>query len=428
MSSSRLPSVNDTYFQHKVLTKIHGTPTYESLQNLTTELKANAGSVPSTLGGGLYGHLGLLVSAARYATLAHTVPWVNPPNPGPFAPPAGGTAAQIEAAKEVWRDSKFQFELYQATTKALVAQIVEAIDPIYIRALLNRATGQYSTSARALIQHLFTTYGKITPQQVKGKEVELYNLHYDISQPVDTVFNAIDDLADLAEHSNSPMTANQMIDLAYIIFAKSPVLHDDLRLWNRRPVIERTWANMSTHLRDAQSDLGSLPTAGDIYHQQPAHQANSIVSIADQVAQRLLDAIGPPDLAPPPPPELANALQQRESSLEAREAALLTQMQTMMSMMQTDNNNNNNSNRGRGRRGGGNDRNPGNNRNSGNDRNRSYRAVPDRYCWTHGACRHLGTACHTPAPGHQAAATFTNLLGGSGHPQGSLGGTSLLLK
>ena len=49
MLSTRTPSVKDTYFQHKLLTKIHGKPTYPTLQVLHTELKANAGSVPTTL-------------------------------------------------------------------------------------------------------------------------------------------------------------------------------------------------------------------------------------------------------------------------------------------------------------------------------------------------------------------------------------------
>ena len=86
MLSTRIPSVKDTYFQHKVLTKVHSTPTYESLQTLVTELKANAGSVPSTLGGGQHGHLGLLLSEIRYATLEDTIPWVTPNNPGAFCP------------------------------------------------------------------------------------------------------------------------------------------------------------------------------------------------------------------------------------------------------------------------------------------------------------------------------------------------------
>jgi hypothetical protein len=159
-----IPSVKDTYFQHKVLTKIHGQPTYESLQNLFTELKANASSVPSTLGGGQNGHLGQMLYDVRYAALPHATPWVSPGNPGPFVPPAAGTNPQIEAAKDVWKELKQEFELCQATEKVLIAQLVDSIDPIYLRAMLNRATGQYSSSIRTLLLHLFNTYGKITPQ------------------------------------------------------------------------------------------------------------------------------------------------------------------------------------------------------------------------------------------------------------------------
>lgn len=232
--STKIPSVIDTYFQHKVLTRLHGQPTYETLQTLSTEIKANAASVPSTLGGGNFGHLGLILSDARYATLATTIPWITPVNPGPFNPPAAGTAPQIEAAKDVWRELKLEFDLCQATEKALIAQIVASIDPIYLRALLNRTTGQYSNDIRAVLMHLFTTHGKITPQQVKTKEMAIFGMPYDISQPVDMIFNAIDDLADLAEHALSPMTFQQMIDLAYVILARQPILQQDLRFWNRR--------------------------------------------------------------------------------------------------------------------------------------------------------------------------------------------------
>jgi hypothetical protein len=163
----------------------------------------------------------------------------------PFAPPNPATAAQIEEAKDVWRKHKLTFELCQATEKALIAQIVDSIDSIYLRALLNRVTGQYSNSIRAVLAHLFTTHGKITPQQVKATEMAVYySMNYSIILPVDTVFNSIDDLADLAGHANSPLTPQQMIDLAFVILAKEPILQQDLRLWNRRPIPERTWANM----------------------------------------------------------------------------------------------------------------------------------------------------------------------------------------
>ncbi len=123
--------------------------------------------------------------------------------------------------------------------------------------MLNRATGQHAGDIRAMLVHLFSTHGKVTPQQVKAKEMEIYNMHHDISQPVDTVFNSIDDLSDLADHATAPapMTEQQMIDLACVIFAKQPILQADIRLWNRRPAAERTYVNFTQHLRDAQTDL-----------------------------------------------------------------------------------------------------------------------------------------------------------------------------
>jgi uncharacterized membrane protein YgcG len=413
--STKIPSVTDTYFQHKVLTQVHGQPTYETLQTLSTEIKANAASVPSTLGGGHLGHLGLILSDARYATLPNTIPWISPVNPGPFDPPAQGTAPQIEAAKDVWRESKLQFDLYQATEKALIAQIVAAIDPIYLRALLNRATGQYSHDIRSVLLHLFSTYGKITPQQVKAKELAVYNMHYDISLPVDTVFNAIDDLADLAEHALSPMTPQQLIDLAYVILARQPILQQDLRLWNRRPAHERTWLNMLDHFRTAQSDLNSLPTAGDHFTQIPGHQANAVATMADLVAQRLLETITPEDLVATPsvPTDAVNAaLQQRETSLAAREAALLTQMTELMTLMRSTNNSNRGGGRGNGGRnnnrgGGGRGRAGGGRAGGGTSTN------PKFYCWTHGWCAHPSDQCQNQAEGHQTTATSTNMMGGS---------------
>jgi hypothetical protein len=426
--TSKIPSVKDTYFQHKVLTKIHGKPTYESLQNILTELKANASSVPSTLGGGRHGHLGMLLTDIRYIAIPYALHWISPGNPGPFLPPLAGTGPQIEAAKDVWTGLKHTFELCQATEKALIAQIVESIDPIYLRTLLNRATGQYSASILQLLTHCFTTYGKITPQQVKAKEMELYNMHYDISQPVDIVFNCIDDLSELADHAGSPMSAQQMIDLAYVIFAKQPILQQDLRLWNRKPLADRTWPNMMQHLRDAQTDLSSLPNAGDIYHQQPAHQAN-IATMAELVAQRLLDdqnllqqayPAAPPSPPPDSPSDVANSLQRRETDLQSRESAMMTQMQDMMMNMMRNggpNNNSNNNNNHRvtttQSRG---DRNY-NNRQRGRGRGRGRQhhrsPQPRGYCWTHGACAHTSNVCSTPATGHQTSATFDKMLGGS---------------
>ena len=412
LSTRTRPSVKDTYFQHKLLTKIHGKPTYPTLQTLYTELKANAGSVPTTLGGGLHGHLGLVLTATSYATLQPTTPWVTPVNPGSFSPPTPPTdAALIEAARIMWIENHQQFELYQATEKALIAQVVDAVDTIYLRALLNRATGQYSSTILELMAHLFATYGQITPQQVRATEAEVYNLHFDISQPVDIIFNAIEDLSALASHANSPITEQQMIDMAYVIFAKQPILQQDLRAWRRIPQATRTWSLMITHFREAQDDLSSLPVAADLYHQTPAHQANHVDMIADLVAQRLLDTVAPM-LDPSPPPHVAAVAIMPPPDL----ASLQHQLQQLVTIMTasavgaptppappprgpTNNQPARNTNHGRGR-----------GRNTGG---RGQPSGPRMYCWSHGACAHSSTDCNTKLPGHQTTATFSNMQGGS---------------
>ena len=49
-------------FEHERLTPIVGKPDYISLQRLKKQIKANAQEVPSTLGGGNHGMLGLVLS------------------------------------------------------------------------------------------------------------------------------------------------------------------------------------------------------------------------------------------------------------------------------------------------------------------------------------------------------------------------------
>ena len=163
----------------------------------------------------------------------------------------------------------------------------------------------------------------------------------------------------------------------------------------------------------SQTDLQSLPTAGDLYHHP--HSANAVTAMADLVAQRLQELYpSPPDDNPPaasPSPALdqANSLQTRESSLAAREAALLTQMTEMMSLMRNTsrsrNRNNNRANRPAD--------NPATPPAAPPEGRQRCTLGPQQYCWSHGWCAHNSAACNNQSPGHQVTATVTNMQGGS---------------
>ena len=55
-----------TNFEYSVLTKVQGSPTYESLKKIKDELEANAATVPSDLGGGGHEHLRLVLTTIEY--------------------------------------------------------------------------------------------------------------------------------------------------------------------------------------------------------------------------------------------------------------------------------------------------------------------------------------------------------------------------
>ena len=64
------------YFKYKISTRINSEPTYQSLKRLKTEVRANASSVDTDLGGGDHGYFGLVLSDAEYARISpHPERW-----------------------------------------------------------------------------------------------------------------------------------------------------------------------------------------------------------------------------------------------------------------------------------------------------------------------------------------------------------------
>ena len=61
-----------TYFEHPMLTKIHGKSIFFSLQRLKNQIKANLASVNTDLGGGRNGYLGLGLTAVKYISVSQT--------------------------------------------------------------------------------------------------------------------------------------------------------------------------------------------------------------------------------------------------------------------------------------------------------------------------------------------------------------------
>jgi hypothetical protein len=138
-------------FEYKELNKIHGEPTYETIERLHNQVKANAASVPSTLGGGNLGHLGLVLSAQKYAMISND-PFNLPNHPGQLIIPQNQTQAQIQVLKESHKEHTCIFNEVLGVEACLCQQIVGAIEEPYIKVIRNRHTNAINMNVGDILQ------------------------------------------------------------------------------------------------------------------------------------------------------------------------------------------------------------------------------------------------------------------------------------
>ena len=120
-------------FPIPTLTKIVGTPTYETIKTVNNELSTNAATISTTLGGGTLGHVAITVSPKIYATLLATA-FVSPTSPTPPVT-AGMTRPQISAAKRTYDKAKQTFQDFTHLQNALKKMLIAAVEPIYLKAI-----------------------------------------------------------------------------------------------------------------------------------------------------------------------------------------------------------------------------------------------------------------------------------------------------
>jgi hypothetical protein len=393
---SNTPSYREDYFQYQTLTKIHGNPNYESLAKLEKEIKANGKSVPSTLGGGNQGHLGLVSSALAYERSAPGTPFVRPAFPPVLPDLTGLTGAVIAALRHTFTEDSKRFQTCVQIERSILQQITNAIDDSCLAHLLDE-NGSLDGRIPDILRDLFDTYGSITPQSLTVAKTKVERTVYDHARPIATIFTSINEYARMAEAADAAETPRQLINIALIIITGAAIFASDIRKWNEKPEVEQTWPNFIIHFKAAQKAIRqSQPTVTTDtlgYH----GQANAVADqIAEQQMEQQID-------------NMANSVQQNQD--------LLTQMQalaTTISGLQTQVNNQSqyrgrgNGDRGNGREGRGNGREGHGNRGTGRGNERT-----PQYCWTHGNCAHPSTGCNSRAAGHQESATYQNMQGGS---------------
>ena len=399
MSSTNIDYV-DTYFEFRVLTKIHGEPTYETLKAMKNQLKSNACSVTSDLGGGAHGHLGLLLTPTEYAITSPT-PYVRPVHPGVLTIVQGTAHHEATRLRAEHKESIRFFRETVDVEKALKKQVVAALDPKFLDSLRDPTSNSIMVPIHEVLAHLFRRYGRVDADTLADIDEKVRTTQYNVSEPLVTVYNDIEELARIAVAADNPYSDKQQVQLGLKIIKNTQDFEAGIREWYARPANDHTWVNFKLHFDNAHALLRQI--RGTEMQNSPFQQVNIIAANIrtdiESSQRELLQAIAETNVANDSSYAVnapaINAVLNNNTSQQTMILDLLRQLNENVQTMNV-------------------------NGNSGPpQRHNDQNETPPRqnrntlYCWSHGMCAHKSSECRNKKNGHKDNATKQSRMNGS---------------
>jgi hypothetical protein len=346
-------------------------PTAVMIRTIQRQIYANARSVPSSLGGGNLGHLGLVFEAADYLNLQPPEHPGVPEVPAVVGPPAvaripaipavvrhafvmpampvvpdysGKTGPQVANAKADYVTALQVYNTAHSLEKQLKNQIIKAVPRLFIGELEHPAHGYALVTTRELLTHLMSNYGKLNADDLQDNLNQL-GKPWDLDMPIETVFNNVAECRLLAQEGGDPITEQTAVRTILQTFQNSNLFEHAVREWRNKPEADKTINNIRIHFKEANR-------------------------------QRLKD----------------NPTKRSEKAFATKEKAGTSSNGTPVTEQAV------NTTQGR------------------------------YYCWTHGGTynkNHTSKTCTKKAEGHNCEATFENMLGGNNTLQRKRGETAI---
>ena len=231
---------------------------------------------------------------------------------------------------------------------------------------------------------------------------------YDPITPIDNVFTAVQDLADMAAMAGVPYSVMQTVNMAYRVINNTRKFSSYISKWNRKPPMERNWMNFKTFFRAAHEELKETT---DLTAQETPFQANVIKEIVQGIKDELLGTTNDNFYA-----NYAHDTSTRDDDITTLQDEIASLKSTISSLQSsrrsvstpppmyipTDTAQYTRAN-STGR----------NNDETSTLSERTVRKKQFKYCWTHGYCGHDSKSCERKAQNHDDNATHNNRNGGS---------------
>ena len=233
----------------ETVTKIHGQPTSHDLTNLEKEIISILANIPTTLGGGNHGHVGVIMDQVDYNTMTTGIDFVNPVNPGIY--PAGlalnaaaGTRAREEA---IHKELIAQFETFEGVKLGTKDLILEAVDNEYLSEIEHDTLGFLNQTPRQMIEHLLTRGGALDFADTKDLLSERDG-EWNVTENPQIYFNRVEKAIKGLIRNGINSDLNERRDIALFQLKATGEFDPAVREWEAKPAADKTWANIKTFI------------------------------------------------------------------------------------------------------------------------------------------------------------------------------------
>jgi hypothetical protein len=230
----------------ETVTKIHGQPTSHHLTILEMELIAG---IPTALGGGNFGHVGVIMEATAYSTMTEGTAFKNPANPGVY--PAGlaaNAAATVRARAEAeHKELISQFETFEGVRQGVKDLILEAVDNEYLIEIEHETLGFLNQTPRQILNHLLAQGGALDFADTKDLLAERDG-EWNVSENPQLYFNRVEKAMKGLLQNGITSDPNERRDVALFFFKSTGEFDAAVREWEAKPSADKTWANIKTFI------------------------------------------------------------------------------------------------------------------------------------------------------------------------------------
>jgi hypothetical protein len=140
-----------------------------------------------------------------------------PDNPGPPSEVvAGMTTAVIAQPTRLYQEATQVYRTYHNVEQAIKKLTIEAFNDAYLNALSDEIMGYANCTSLQLLPHLLMYYAMIAPTELT-QNYERLSTPYDPNQPIDTLFQQIQDARAFAVAGGQPYGNAMTINVAYTL-------------------------------------------------------------------------------------------------------------------------------------------------------------------------------------------------------------------